>query len=342
MDKIVYNIVWADDQIDDLLDDATVSDLAARGFNIKAARNGHDLEACLSTPENIDAVIVDANFNEVAGVVNNERDTSGLNYARGIYIQKLNRSIPFFIFTGRSDELLKDIYKDNPSFLEDFPRNKRWFSKSSNDEFYEMLDAIKQAVDEKNSPEFVIRNRYKYELNAATLIDGATDFVHAFLLSDYNHTLNELQEPLVTMRKLIEQIFSTCQSMGIIPPISDNLNGVVYFLQNGKYGERKTKDETYKDLYVMKGEVMPKPLAKALSFAVSVLQDGAHAKSSLTLKVSEYLTKSQDILFLKSVGYIVIDVIKWFAITALYKSENGSVVFWKPAVSNNENSSSNE
>lgn len=338
MDKIVYNIVWADDQIDELLDYAE-DDLKEKNFHVTPARNGHELEACLSIPENIDAVIVDANFNEEAGVANGEADTSGLDYARSLYIHKLSKSIPFFIYTARNEEQLRDSYRENPSFLKDFHRHERWFSKSSSDEFNEMLDAIKQAVDEKNSPEFVIRNRYRAELNASTLIDGAEDFVRTFLLYDYNHTLNEFEEPLVKMRKLLEDVFSKCEAIELIPPISDNLNGVVYFLQNGRYGEKTTKEGSYNNLYIMTGELMPKPLARALSFALSILQDGAHAKSSLTLKVNEYLTKTQDMLFLKSVGYIVIDVIKWFALTALYKSKNKEAVLWEP-INNNVNTDS--
>ena len=119
MNANVYNIVWADDEIDDILDNDTINDLKDKGFNIVGmAHDGEELERLLNYPDQVDAVIVDANFNESDTAIESERDTSGLDYARGLYIHKLKRRIPFFLFTNRSDELLKGIYKDNPKFLD--------------------------------------------------------------------------------------------------------------------------------------------------------------------------------------------------------------------------------
>ena len=160
MNTNVYNIVWADDEIDAILDEVIV-DLKENGFNIVGtAHDGKELEERLSKPELIDAVIVDANFNESIDTVAHDRDTSGLDYARGLYMHKLKRSIPFFLYTGRNDELLKDIYKDKPSFQEDFKRHERWFRKSIPGEFEEMLEKIKNAVDQLKSPHYIIRNKY--------------------------------------------------------------------------------------------------------------------------------------------------------------------------------------
>lgn len=166
----VYNIVWADDEIDDLLE-ITSAGLKEKGFNIVGvAHDGQELEHLLERPELVDAVIVDANFNESDTHIDSERDTSGLNYARGIYVHKLKRRIPFFLLTNRNDELLNEIYQYNPDFLNDFPRHKRWFKKSDNEDFDRMFDEIKKTVDESKSTNFIIRNRYNLELNAASLL----------------------------------------------------------------------------------------------------------------------------------------------------------------------------
>lgn len=134
----VYNLVWADDEIDDILDRESITELESQGFKIVGlAHDGEELKALLRKPEMVDAVIVDANFNESDVEISSERDTSGLDYARGIYLHTLKQRIPFFLFTNRNDEILKDIYKHNPKFLEDFPRHKRWFNKSN--EYDEML-----------------------------------------------------------------------------------------------------------------------------------------------------------------------------------------------------------
>ena len=58
MNTNVYNIVWADDEIDAILDEVIV-DLKENGFNIVGtAHDGKELEERLSKPELIDAVIV--------------------------------------------------------------------------------------------------------------------------------------------------------------------------------------------------------------------------------------------------------------------------------------------
>ena len=47
----VYNIVWADDEIDDLLDSETITELESKGFKIVGqAHDGEELEALLNKP----------------------------------------------------------------------------------------------------------------------------------------------------------------------------------------------------------------------------------------------------------------------------------------------------
>lgn len=314
----VYNIVWADDEIDDLLDKETISELESRGFKIVGmAHDGEELESFLKKPEMVDAVIVDANFNESDVEIGSERDTSGLDYARGLYLHTLNKKIPFFLFTNRSDELLRDIYKHNPKFLEDFPRHKRWFNKSGQDEYKELFESIKQTVDECKSVSFIIRNRYLYELNAASLFSGTSEFIFDFLMHDYNNTLEEIKEPFVSVRRSIEKILGQCERMKLIPPISDNTNGTVgYFLHN-KYREKDSSGMFYSKYEMLGGDIMPKPLAQSLKYIVDITQDGAHSKNEMKLNVDEYFENTKDVLMLRSVVYILIDVLKWFAITAL-------------------------
>lgn len=314
----VYNIVWADDEIDELLDRETIAELESKGFNIVGqAHDGEELKSLLENPEMVDAVIVDANFNESDVEIGSERDTSGLDYARGLYLHTLKQSIPFFLFTNRSDELLRDIYKHNPKFLEDFPRHKRWFNKSGQGEYDEMFEAIKQTVDEQKSVSFIIRNRYQYELNAASLFNGTAEFIFDFLVRDYNNTLEEIKEPFVSVRRSIEKIFGQCENMKLIPPISDNTNGTAAYFIHNKYG---IKDSTGKYTFpyeMLGGDLMPKPLATSLKYIVDITQDGSHSKNEMKLKVDEYFEQTKDILMLRSVVFILIDLVKWFAITAL-------------------------
>lgn len=328
----VYNIVWADDEIDDLLDQETIAELEAQGFKIVGqAHDGRELEACLANPETVDAVIVDANFNESDVEICSERDTSGLQYARSLYLHKLNRKIPFFLFTNRSDELLRDVYRDNPKFFDSFPRHKRWFNKSGQGEYEALFEAIKQAVDEKGSPAFIVRNRYAYELNAASLLNETAEFIFDFLVHDYTNTLDGINEPFVAVRRAIEKIFGQCEKMGIIPPISDNTNGTAHYFLSNKYNVKDSSGQ-YATKYEMLGsDIMPKPLASSLKYIVEITQDGSHSKNELKLKVDEYLKETHDFLMLRAVVYILIDVIKWFALTALnhQDEEANRLMLWK-------------
>lgn len=334
MTKNVYNIVWADDEIDELLDSETIAELESKGFKIIGqAHDGEELESLLKKPEMVDAVIVDANFNESDVEISSEKDTSGLDYARSLYLHTLKQRIPFFLFTNRSDELLRDIYKHNPKFLVDFPRHKRWFNKSGQGEYEEMFKAIKQTVDEQKSASFIIRNRYQHELNAASLFNGTAEFVFDFLVRDFNNTLQEIKEPFVSVRRSIEKVFGQCEKLNLIPPISDNTNGTAgYFLYN-KYCIKDSNGKHTFPYIMLGGDIMPKPLAISLKYIVDITQDGSHSKNEMKLKVDEYFEETKDILMLRSVVYILIDVIKWFAITVMnhQDKEVNERTLWKKA-----------
>lgn len=326
----VYNIIWADDEIDDILDDITISELKDDGFKVVGiAHDGHELETLLKNQDKVDAVIVDANFNESLDDVNNERDTSGLNYARSLYLHTLRKKIPFFLYTNRSDELLKEIYKDNPTFLNDFPRYERWFNKSGKDERKDMFTKIKETIDEQKSDSFIIRNKYQYELNAAFLLEE-DEYVLDFLIKDYNGKLTEIDEPYITIRRIIEKIFGHCQNMNIIPPI-DDVNGVAYYLLNGKYGIKDNSGK-YIDTYKNIGsDIMPKPLAFSLKYIVDITQDAAHSRNNLKLDVHKYFKETKDVLMLRAAFFILMDVIKWFACTVSKHNdaEKNALTLWE-------------
>lgn len=331
MSMNAYNIVWADDEIDVLLEQEDKEELKTQGFNIVGlAHNGKELESCLRQPENIDAVIIDANFNENSDSVKSERDTTGLEFARSLYIHKYNRKIPFFLFTNRTDEQLKEKYQYNlQMFHEDFPRHKRWFNKGQN-EWNEMFAEIKRTVDDMKSPKFIVRNRYKKELEAASLFDETKDFVFDFLVRDYNNDFEGLREPFVSVRRAIEKIFAKCEKFGIIPPISQNTNGTAaYFMYNCYI---QNKDGKNIDQYrMLVKNIMPQPLAVSLRYIVNITQDASHSKAGMKVNVDDYFEKRKDTFLLRSVVYILLDIIKWYAETALAHNDEevNSITLWE-------------
>lgn len=327
----VYNIVWADDDIEVILSDDKKIFLEKSGFNVVGiAHNGKELEDILDNHNNVDAVIIDANFNEDDDQVYDIHDTSGLDYARSLYSIKLKRKIPFFLYTARVDEMIFDRYK-HTQFLDDFPRYKRWFNKCDN-EFEDMLDEIKKAVDEINSPYYIVRNKFRYELDAASLLPGVEEFVTEFLVDDYTNKIEDMIEPFVRVRKTIEKIFGQCEKKGLIPPISNNTNGTSDYFKYGTYREKDDSTGKFKYLYkTLDKRLMPKPLALSLSYIVDVTQDASHCKNEMTLDVDLYFNETKDVLLLRSVMYILIDLIRWYSIV-ISKHQDSSVnecIFWE-------------
>lgn len=315
MSTNVYNVLWADDDIDDLINQYKRR-LNDNGIYVTSiAHNGDELKREIASKAHIiDAVIVDANFNESEVLIESERDTSGLNVARSLL--DFYPSIPFFLFTQRSDEQLKEAFKYTPKFLQEFPRHKRWFKKTAEGELEELCEAIKEDVDLRKTPSFVVRNRYQNELNAASLIDGGEELVFEILKRDIEGTLEEMVEPFVRIRRTIEKMFALCEGMKIIPPISKDTNGTArYFLKN-EYGV-KDKLMGWNLQYKMNSIIMAKPLAQSLEYVLNVTQDGAHSKLGLKLDVDKYYKDSKDVLLLRSVGSLFIDIIRWFALFML-------------------------
>ena len=338
----VYNILWADDDVDALID------RYEERFNdndlkiIAWAHDGKELEEkLLKSIHNIDAVIVDANFNYTKISPESkleERNVTGLEYAHSLYAHKFNRSIPFFLFTQRVDEMLHEKLDEKPEFNDDFIRHKNWFRKNDDDELSEMFDAIKNEVDKRNSPGFIVRNKYEYELNAANIINGAYDLVFEFFVKDLEGSLEEMVEPFVRGRRILEKIFGLCEEWKLIPPISDDMNGTSNYFLHNNYSP-KQQDGRRNELYKMTDTcIMPKPLAQSLSYIVSITQDGSHSKGKLKLKVDSYFEKTKDTLLLRSVYYILIDIIKWFVLTMMkYKDkEINEATLWEKLDSENK------
>lgn len=299
----VYNIVWADDEIDDLLDSETIAELESKGFKIVGkAHDGEELESLLKKPEMVDAVIVDANFNEAAVEIGSERDTSGLDYARSLFLHTLKQSIPFFLFTNRSDELLREIYKHNPKFLDDFPRHKRWFNKSAQGEYDELFESIKTTVEAMNSPHFILRNKFSNEFEAAKLIPNAENLLFKGLLLDFSDfsSNNVIVESYNPVRMLCENIIDKCQEKGYIPYLS-SLNSVCDFL-----------DLKEIEGFKLKVPIMHKTLIRSLDYFLSITQDGSHDKSGLPLKVIDYVRNRRNANLYKSILYIAMDLLLWY------------------------------
>ena len=314
MKKNVYKIIWADDEIDSMLSKETLKRIKQLDIEVLGtAKSGHELKSLLTQyQKDVDAVIVDFNFNEYDTKINKETDGTGFEYARKLcedYIDKL----PFFLLTGRTEEMIQKKYEDNPQALDIFKRHERWFEKFGEEE--ELYAKIKETVDKINSPEFIVRNKYREVLNCAILNGKANEELFPLLLAEYTGNLEQFSEPFVTCRKIIEEVFTKCEEWKLIPPISEDVNGTSKYFSmdkySGDYGSYENKEEP----------LMKRPLARALYYLIDVTQDGAHNKKNMKLEVDKYWQKYKDTYLLRSILLITCDILIWFAKTLLQNQD---------------------
>lgn len=290
----VFNIIWLDDQIDDLY---KIYKNELRDSQIKVLGKGaHDIDEFERQMQKykyaVDAVVTDANFN-----IKVKDDFDGLMDVSYL-IKKYNkeRPIPFLVFSGR-DNLVDTV---NKRTLDQFDGR---FEKQKG--ISPLIEAIKEFILKVNSKEFRIRNKYKDELAAASLIKGNEEDLMKALLYDYAEDWKNTKDYFNSIRKIAESIFDKCQKQNIIPPLNDELklNAISKFLNNGVY-------ENYS--FIEGEEIMPKPLARSLWYFLDITQDASHKKGDLKLGVDKYVQDTKNVNLFRAVLYIAMDLCLWY------------------------------
>ena len=313
MNTNVYNIVWADDEVDALLD-RYKERFQDNGFQIiGVAHDGKELEVKIAElASKTDAVIVDANFPSTSlDDELSERNISGLDYAYSLYAFSYKRSIPFFVFTQRSDELLEVKLEDRPDFRSEFKRHKNWFKKNDDKELKDLFKAIKDEVEYRRSDAFIVRNKYRKEFEASLLIDDAETNLEKGLLFLYeDNTWKDTQDYFNPARKIVERIIDSCIKMKLLPP-HISLNTAAKILAG------KTSD------FNLTVPLIEKPLAESLEFFLRITQDGSHDKCDLQLGVDQYVRKVKNANLYLSILHIAMDLLLWHE--ELFKQYNGNM-----------------
>lgn len=248
----------------------------------------------------IDAVIVDANFAD-KGMPKSERTGSGLtksNELRAKYGEG-SRTIPFFLFTGRTDDVLKDMFGSGSGLLDYFIDNGQKFSKLVENPYKRLFDRIDEVVSYQRTPEFQMRNLYRAEFEAAKMIDDATENLQRGLLYLYEEeSWKTTQDYFNPARKIVERIRDSCIKMNLLPP-HISLNTAQKIL-NGNLSD-----------YSLSVPLMEKPLAESLRFFLSITQDGSHDVNDLQLGVDQYVRQTQNVNLYLSILHIAMDLLLW-------------------------------
>lgn len=302
MERNVCNVIWVDDEIEVICPEIGLGGLKRelRKYNIEVIGKAHtfnEFEGVMAVcRDRVDAVITDANFNDVSRAVAKDEDFKGLIKMIGV-IASCNekRDIPFFLYSGK-----EEYFNFQNGELDYFDTNGRRFRKG---DFEKMFKKIREDVEHINSPSFRIRKKFAKELEAAKLIDGNEECLMNALLYDYSEDWKNTEDYFNPMRKMVERIFVECKRIQLVPE-NIKLSGWKRFLEN--------KDNVY-SISEGIGEIMPKPLIYNLDYFLHITQDGSHGDGDLELGIDTYVRENRNINLFRTVLYIAMDLCLWYA-----------------------------
>lgn len=330
MEKSICNVIWVDDEIENICPEFGLGGLKRylKKENIKVigkAQSFVEFKALMEIcKDRVDAVITDANFNDVSRAVARDDDFKGLIKMIGI-IEAYNekRDIPFYLYSGKGA-----YFNFQNGELDYFDINGRRFSKG---DYEKMFKRIRQDVEHINSSSFRIRKKYAKELEAAALIEGNGECLMDALLYDYSDEWEKTEDYFNPIRKIAESIFDECKTLSIIPPITE-LNAISKFVNSGRY-------ENYS---LIEGqEIMPKPLARSLWYFLDIAQDGSHKKGDLKLGVDKYVRDTKNINLFRTILYIAMDLCLWYKNVRAEADSPSFVPKWERIKNEDMNSESN-
>lgn len=302
MQKAVYNIIWADDEVHELMrEELKQKFLSDNNINVVAAvTTGTQFRLKFEELKHqIDAVVTDANFNKNEDLPNDDRDMSGFTIVRQVFhtISSSEREIPFFLYTGRG-QFIAEKYTDGE--LDYFTENDRIFTK---DKFKQLCERIPKDVDAINSPSYRIRKKYKEAFDKASLLPENEDTLFRMILSHEGGCIQELHEAkddFNSLRKIVETILDDGKTKGVFPSQIDSLNTLKRFLKN--------EDSTVE----WNGFECPSALAHEVGLLIDFSQDGSHKYEGLRLKADQYVSAAGNDYLLMSLTYIAMDFCIWY------------------------------
>ena len=301
MDK-TYQIIWADDEIDALLDETSKALLSKQHVDVLKCNNGAMLEEKLrNVSHRIDAVIVDANFSAKDFTPSDEKIVSGLR--RAMMLIGEYRHLPFYLYTQRVN--LSDLVdEDELSYFKD---NNAIFFKGNG--LLPLLNRIKGDVDIINSVEFQIANQYKKELDYFQIFDKqcnakSYNLVRELLIQSREGSLTATERYLNQFRsEILENMKAVAIQFGFAPE-GLSLNDFSRFLC---LKEVEVKGEKYK----LNKEVLPRALHLLMGHVVMMVQDGSH-KRDIRYGLHQFVSENNDTLIIQSLLYGIIEIISWF------------------------------
>ena len=297
----MYNVLWIDDQY---------NDPEMIQFAIEAENNGLILEGYKSSEEgfialenkfeHFDLILLDGLFFEKKDQEIGTEDEYGIGSAIGkINELKARKIFPWFVLSG------KDKFTKGENIL--LKANKaECYDKTNPSDVLRLFEDMSFAASKQ--PDTQLKHKYSdlLEICSDNLIGNDN---YSRLIDLIKHIENDTkitggEDMLISMRKIIEGLFSTLGKYQIIPieivGAKGWINGSSLFL-SGKHSDYKINEE-----------IIPSIIALNIHKLLIVLQDGSHAYGDLKYKVDSYIKNSEYDYFLRSCIYSLFDLLVYF------------------------------
>ena len=317
MDK-TYQIIWADDEIDALLDEYGKALVSRQHVDVIKCNNAAMLEEKLKNVNHrTDAVIVDANFTARKYIPSIEEDVSGLR--RAMQLRELYKHIPFYLYTQRLN--LSDLVDEDE--LSYFIDNNAIFFKRDDGSLLALLDRIKNDVDKINSAEFQIDNQYKNELYYFQIFDKqcnakSHDLIRELLIQNRDGSLTCTERYFNQFRsEILENMNAVAAHFGIVPE-GLTLNDYSRFICSNA------------EKYKLNEDVLPKALHMLMQYVARMVQDGSHKRANLQYEVHQFVSENKDTLIIQSLLFAIIELISWFIpYLAMHTNKQQNLANWQ-------------
>lgn len=301
MDSTTYNILWIDDEHEKL-----------KGIHMTALDHGIKLTPFKSFDGGIgelernytdyDGVLLDAKFFMNESDTPGSEDINALKQAKDRLLQ-LPKKFELFVLTGQAQLF------DDETFNTFFPK---YYRKGLDKDIEQLFSDLRKAADEQ--PDTQIRHEYQRVFDVCTekYIGelAGKDILDIFREKD-NGDVNKY---LVTIRKVVEDIFKGFYKFKLLPPefVIPNveLNKTSKFLS----GEKENG-------YQLRGESqLPEVMSNYLRFILQATQPGAHRSN-----VDKHIREVNTTYLFNSLLYQLLDIIIWFKI---YVNSNPQTENW--------------
>ena len=300
-----YRIIWVDDSIDREKREKLSEVLEERQVGVRWLTSVLDredgLEAALEGNTGpVDAVVVDAGVESAKGRL------KGLRKALALCMKA---EIPVYVCTDVDRETIADDLQDSEfGYLSDgrlFARNGMVYVGS-------LVAALRRELDGSHDIAAEMRTEFRKELQAAEWLDDHLKRSGVHLVSDLSAAILRPRDSLNIIRGILNSLY------GVI--IREIGNRSLEFLDRGALPSL-LDDRTYRDsndgitkrVFVIRGEVLPKTLARSLRLATDIANGASHKETSDEsrgrLRVAEYFSGMESDNIAWAVIRIVMDLI---------------------------------